>query len=72
MLIFDAVSLGGAVLGSALIAANIGKARIGYILFLLSAAASCVLLLESDASRSLLLTNLWFIAMNVIGIVRHK
>jgi hypothetical protein len=72
MMILDFLSLGGAVVGSALIASNIGKARIGYVLFLISATASCILLLNSDASKSLLLTNLWFIVMNIIGIVRHK
>ena len=59
-------------IGSFLIAANIGKIRLGYGFFLASSIASVILLMDSDASKSLMLTNIFFIIMNVIGLVRHK
>lgn len=71
-MILDIAALGGAMVGSFLIAANIGKIRLGYLFFLISSIASVALLVGSDASKSLLLTNIFFIIMNVTGLVRHK
>lgn len=67
----DIVALGGAMVGSLLIALNLGVTVIGYGFFLASSIASVRLLMMSDASKSLLLTNLWFVIMNVIGLVRY-
>lgn len=67
----DTVALGGAMIGSLLIALNLGVTVIGYGFFLASSIASVRLLMMSDASKALLLTNLWFVLMNVIGIIRY-
>jgi hypothetical protein len=69
--VLDVIALGGAMIGSFLIAANIGMTQLGYILFLASSIASVTLLSSSDASKSLLWTNVFFIVMNIIGIVRY-
>jgi uncharacterized membrane protein YhhN len=69
--ILDVLALGGAMIGSALIASNSGYNVLGYLFFLISSLASTKLLFSSDASRSLLWTNLWFVCMNIIGIVRY-
>lgn len=69
--LLDVTALGGAMIGSLLIAANIGITQIGYVFFLLSSIASVMLLMNSNASRSLYFTNMWFILMNVIGLVRY-
>ena len=66
------IALGGAVTGSALVAANIGAAGIGYIMFLASSIASVYLLMRSsDAPTSLIYQNVFFVVINLIGIVHH-
>ena len=67
----DAMILGGAVIGSGLIALNIGLNQVGYIFFLMSSIASVYSLRGSNASKSLMHTNVFFIAMNVIGLIRY-
>ena len=66
--ILDIVALGGAMIGSWLIAGNSGMQVYGFMFFLASSLASTYLLVKSDASKALLLTNLWFIGMNIRGI----
>lgn len=67
----DVVALGGAMIGSFLIAANIGMMWWGYVFFLASSLAACYLLLNSTASKSLLMTNIFFCIMNIIGLIRN-
>lgn len=69
--LLDAFAFGGAVIGSAIIAFNLGFNQIGYAFFLVSSISSVLLLKNSNASRSLLLTNLFFVVMNVIGLIRY-
>ena len=68
----DICVVAGAIGGSTLIASNIGMNVFGYILFLVSSVASLFLLRRSDASKSLVLVNLYFTAMNMIGIIRYS
>jgi hypothetical protein len=72
MWIIDIAAVGGAMIGAFLIAANIGKARLGYVFFLISSIASVILVLNSNVSNSLLVTNAFFIGMNLLGLARHK
>jgi hypothetical protein len=68
----SAVALGGAVGGSVLIAANVGLAVAGYVLFLASSVASVYLLVSTkDAPHALIYQNVFFIAVNIFGLVRH-
>jgi hypothetical protein len=69
--LLDIVTLGGAMIGSGIIAFNLGINQIGYVFFLASSIASWFLLKQSNASKSLVLTTLWFMVMNVIGMVRY-
>jgi len=69
--IADVVALGGAVVGSMLVASNTGTAAIGYFLFLLSAVASVYLLKTTKGPGSLLLLNLFFVGVNIFGLFRH-
>jgi hypothetical protein len=66
------VALGGAVGGSVLIAANVGLAVAGYVLFLASSVAGVYLLVTTPAApRALIYQNVFFIVVNVFGLVRH-
>ena len=66
------VALGGAVGGSMLIAANVGLAVLGYVLFLASSVAGVYLLVTTlNAPRALIYQNVFFIVVNVFGLVRH-
>ncbi len=69
--LLDVLVLVGAIGGSTLIAANVGMNVIGYVLFLISSVSSLLLLRQSNASKSLVLVNLYFTAMNVLGIFRY-
>ena len=67
----DIVTMGGAVGGSLLIASNTGLNLPGYALFLASSVAGTYLLRKTkDAPKSLLLTNVFFVAVNVFGLFR--
>jgi hypothetical protein len=66
------VALGGAVGGSVLIAANVGLAVLGYVLFLASSIAGVYLLVTTkNAPQALVYQNLFFIVVNIFGLVRH-
>jgi hypothetical protein len=66
------VALGGAVGGSVLIAANVGLAVLGYVLFLASSIAGVYLLVTTkNAPQDLVYQNLFFIVVNIFGLVRH-
>jgi hypothetical protein len=65
-------ALGGAIGGSTLVASNLGLAFLGYILCLASSVASAYLLIKTrGAPKSLILQNLFFVVVNVVGIVRY-
>lgn len=70
--IASTVALGGAVGGSLLVAANIGLAAVGYLLFLASSVAGVYLLaVTKNSPRALVLQNLFFVVVNIFGLVRH-
>lgn len=70
--VFDVLALGGAMGGSALIAANIGLNQLGYLLFFLSSVSSLVLLRRVDnAPKALVYQTVFFIVMNLIGLIRY-
>lgn len=68
--ILDLAYLLAAFLGALLVAANIGAALYGYVLFLISSILGGYLAYNSNASRSLLYVNIMFGLINVLGIVR--
>ncbi len=69
--LLDIIALGGAMVGSLLLAANIGLNFVGYIFFLASSLASLYLLLKSNVSKSVVAMTAWFVLMNVVGLVRY-
>jgi len=70
--IADVLALGGAIGGSGLIAANVGLNAVGYVLFLLSSVSSLYLLKTTkNAPKSLILQNLFFVMVNLVGLVRY-
>lgn len=72
--IIDIIAVGGAVGGSAIMAANIGMqyAVISYVLFLVSSIASVVILSGTVGTKSLTIVNFYFILINVVGIIRYS
>lgn len=68
--VIEALSLGGAIIGSALLAFNVGLNQLGYVFFLISSCATIYLLVRSNASKAVLYQTFWFSLVNVIGILR--
>jgi len=66
----EQLSLWGAILGSLLLALNISISGWAYIPFLLSNFATIHLLRKSNASKAITYQSYWFVAINVVGIIR--
>lgn len=59
-----------AFVGAIIVASNIGQARLGYSIFFVSSLAALYLLAISNASRSLVVVNIFFMGINIYGILR--
>lgn len=59
------------IIGSLLIASNTGHIALGYSFFIAGVIPASYLLIKSDANKTLLLTNLYFFIVNIVGIFRH-
>lgn len=72
--VLDFLAIGGAVGGSALMAANIGIEYnpIAYILFLINSIASVLILRSTVGTKSLTLVNFYFIVVNLVGLYRYS
>ena len=71
--IANILALGGAVIGSFLVASNTGLNVVGYVLFLLSSISSLYLLMKTkDSPKVLMLQNIFFICVNIFGLVRYS
>ena len=66
----NVLTLSGGMIGSILVASNIGVGVYGYILFLMSSITSSVLLWSDKEQRALLALNLFYIAVNIFGLIR--
>lgn len=66
----DVVSVGGAVIGSLLLASKTEYSKWGYVFYMFGTFASIYIMLHSNVSRSQVIINVWFIAMNLLGILR--
>lgn len=58
-------------IGSFLIASNIGLNVYGYAFFILGEAGVSYLLIKSNVDRTVLFTYVFFFAMNVMGIYKY-
>lgn len=70
-MIADIIAVGGSVIGSTLIASNTGYNASGYVFFILASIATLYLLSVSTASRSLYVVNLYFVFINLVGLMRY-
>lgn len=68
--ILDIIYMVSSIGGAAVVAANIGAQVLGYTLFLISSVTALILLLSSNASRSLVVVNSIFTVINVVGLIR--
>lgn len=69
----DVLAFGGAAVGSFLIASNTGMFVVGYVCFLLSSLASIYLLkITPNAPKSLILQSVYFVGVNIFGLVRYS
>lgn len=68
--LLNAMVLSGGVVGSILVAANAGLAVYGYSLFLVSSTASVALLRKAPGQLGLLWLNVFYIGVNVFGLLR--
>ena len=66
----DTIYLVSSISGAILVALNIGLQLEGYIVFLISSVAGIYLLLQSNASRSLVVVAVIFMVVNIVGILR--
>ena len=71
-LLLDILAVGGAILGSTLIAVNIGMNVLGYLLFMVSSASSFILLRSSDVSKSQIIIVMYFMIINAVGFIRYS
>ena len=69
--IIEIASVTGAVGGSSLIAMNLGYNQLGYMFFIVSSLSSLYLLRNSNASKALLITNAYFLIINIVGVIRY-
>lgn len=67
----DLLAVGGSIIGSSLIASNIGYNGLGYFFFILASVATLYLLTISTASKSLYVVNGYFLFINIVGLVRY-
>ena len=65
------VSLATAVIGSAMLAFNVGFNSLAYGVFAVSAVSSIYLLRKSNAQPVLLWTQVYFLCVNMIGFIRY-
>lgn len=68
--ILDFVTICGAMVGSLIVASNIGYNMIGYGFYLMSSLAALILLYKKRGPGALIVTNVWFIGVNVFGMIR--
>jgi len=70
--IANVVAVAGAILGSTLVASNIGMNVTGYFLFLTSSIAALYILYTTrDTPIAIVLQNLFFVIVNIYGIISH-
>lgn len=68
----DALAVGGSVMGSLVVASNLGINWLGYAFFLVGSITSVILLRRSNVNRSMVWLNLYYVAVNVFGLIRYS
>lgn len=57
--------------GSLLVASNTGNTWYGYLLYFVGIVPSTWLMYVSDVNKTLLLTNFYFFAVTIFGVIRY-
>jgi len=68
--VLDVLSVGGAMIGSLLLAMNSEWSKWGYLFFMVGTLAGILVLLRSNVRRSQVFISVWFLGMNSLGIIR--
>ena len=69
-IVADIIAIGGSMIGSTLVAINIGLGEYGYIAYFFSGCATMYLLKDSDVSKSIKIITLYFMIINFVGFFR--
>lgn len=70
-LILNTLTLICAIIGSTIIALNLGYNVIGYGFFVVSSVTAIYLLINRKGVTGVLITNIYFLLMNILGIFRY-
>lgn len=68
--ILDAIYLTCSIIGATIVASNSGYQLLGYVVFMISSIAGMFLIMKSNISRSVLIVNVIYLAINAFGIYR--
>jgi nicotinamide riboside transporter PnuC len=66
----NALSMLSGMLGAVMMAANVGHAPLAFGLFLISSSTSVILMWGNAQQRGLLATQIFFVGVNVFGLLR--
>lgn len=69
-LIIQFLAVAPGMVGSIMIASHTNIGQWGYVLFLLSSVATCVLLWNDKSQRAVLMLNQFYVGVNVFGLFR--
>jgi hypothetical protein len=69
--IIDIIAMGGAMIGSTLIALNIGLNQYGYMMFMVSGLASIYHLNHSNVRKSMKFNTWFYLVVDILGIIRY-
>lgn len=58
------------IVGSTMVASNSSFSKFGYMIFLIGGISSIKIMLESNIHRSIFVTQLYFICIDIVGIYR--
>lgn len=70
-IILNIVAIVGSVIGSILLAANIGMDHYGYVSFTIGATTAIFLQRGDKSQRGLMWLNVYFVCVNVFGLIRR-
>jgi hypothetical protein len=70
-IILNGIAIAGGVIGSVLVAADIGLALYGYLAFTIGTVVAIILQYGDKSQRGLMWLNVYFICVNVFGLIRR-
>jgi hypothetical protein len=70
-IICETLAVLGAIIGSSIIALNLGHNQYGYVSFMISGAAQFYLLKDTNVSKTILLINGFYFTINIVGLYNY-